>query len=204
MVEGESAVEAQIADAIARDGLAVAPDFLTDNQVAALRTECRRRDAEGLFTSAQVGRSPTRAERTEVRGDRTLWLDDVNAAAAEVPLRRAFEALRIELNRALFLGLFDLEAHYAIYPPGAGYQRHSDRFRGEAANARILSCVLYLNESWGEADGGALRIHREQGAIDVQPFGGTLVCFLAERFEHEVLPARRERLSVTGWFRARA
>jgi SM-20-related protein len=34
----------------------------------------------------------------------------------------------------------------------------------------------------------------------VLPEGGTLVCFLSDRFHHEVLPARRERLSVTGWF----
>ena len=32
------------------------------------------------------------------------------------------------------------------------------------------------------------------------PEGGTLVCFLSDRFHHEVLPARRERLSITGWF----
>src|SRR5947209_7719950 len=126
MVERESAVEAKIAEAIAGDGFAVVPDFLPEPQLAALRAECRRRDAEGLFTPARVGRSSSRAERADVRGDRTLWLHDVNAAAAEVPLRRALEALRIELNHSLFLGLFDLEMHYAIYPPGAGYQRHSD------------------------------------------------------------------------------
>ena len=32
---------------------------------------------------------------------------------------------------------------------------------------------------------------------------GTLVCFLSERFEHEVLPATRSRWSLTGWFRSR-
>jgi SM-20-related protein len=30
------------------------------------------------------------------------------------------------------------------------------------------------------------------------------VCFLSERFEHEVLPATRERLSIAGWFRRRS
>lgn len=30
-----------------------------------------------------------------------------------------------------------------------------------------------------------------------------MLCFSSERFHHEVLPARRERLSVTGWFRRR-
>jgi SM-20-related protein len=34
----------------------------------------------------------------------------------------------------------------------------------------------------------------------VSPCAPTLVAFLSERFEHEVLPARRERLSLTGWF----
>jgi SM-20-related protein len=40
--------------------------------------------------------------------------------------------------------------------------------------------------------------------LDVLPEGGTLVAFLSERFQHEVLPARRERLALTGWFRRRA
>jgi SM-20-related protein len=38
----------------------------------------------------------------------------------------------------------------------------------------------------------------------VQPEGGTLACFLSADFEHEVLPAARPRLSLTGWFRRRA
>jgi len=48
-------------------------------------------------------------------------------------------------------------------------------------------------------------LDREQSANyqDVPPEGGTLVCFMSERFWHEVLPARRLRLSLTGWFRRR-
>ena len=38
---------------------------------------------------------------------------------------------------------------------------------------------------------------------DVLPVAGTLVCFLSDRFDHEVLPATRERLALTGWFRRR-
>ncbi len=44
---------------------------------------------------------------------------------------------------------------------------------------------------------------REGGARDVAPIGGRLVIFRSDQFEHEVLPARRERLSFTGWFRRR-
>ena len=53
-------------------------------------------------------------------------------------------------------------------------------------------------------DGGQLRIYTGGGAsVDVLPQGGRLVAFQSDRFEHEVLPARRERMSFTGWFRRR-
>jgi SM-20-related protein len=29
------------------------------------------------------------------------------------------------------------------------------------------------------------------------------MCFMSDRIEHEVRPASRERLSLTGWFRRR-
>jgi SM-20-related protein len=38
---------------------------------------------------------------------------------------------------------------------------------------------------------------------DVVPAGGCLVVFLSGEVPHEVLPATRERLSLTGWFRRR-
>jgi SM-20-related protein len=63
--------------------------------------------------------------------------------------------------------------------------------------------VLYLNEGWTAEDGGALRLHLPGGPRDVLPSAARLVAFLSERFEHEVLPAQRERLSLTGWFRRR-
>jgi SM-20-related protein len=110
------------------------------------------------------------------------------------------------LNRELQLGLFELEAHFAAYPPGAFYRRHRDQQTG--SNIRVVSCVLYLNSDWkGADDGGQLRLYldSEQSANyqDVPPEGGTLVCFMSERFWHEVLPASRLRLSLTGWFRRR-
>jgi SM-20-related protein len=63
---------------------------------------------------------------------------------------------------------------------------------------------LYLNLGWSREDGGALRLYLEEPESEpleeVFPEGGTLVCFLSDRFHHEVLPARRERLAATGWF----
>ena len=57
-------------------------------------------------------------------------------------------------------------------------------------------------------DGGELRLYLGTGSrgrsFDVLPRGGMLVVFLSDRFPHEVLPARRERLSLAGWFRRRS
>jgi len=193
---------ARVCAAIADEGLAVIPDFLPVPVTVALAAEARRRDAAGEFRAARIGRGQERIERSDIRGDRTLWLDTQAPAPAERALWQALEQLRITLNEATFIGLFTFEGHYALYPPGACYRRHRDRFRDD--DARVLSCVLYLNQAWAAADGGALRIYLPGSkSRDVLPVGGTLVCFLADRYEHEVLPATRERLAIVGWFRRR-
>jgi len=193
---------AQVCAAIAADTIAVAPDFLPATAVAALAAEARRRDAAGEFRAARIGRGAALSQREDIRGDRTLWLDDRAPAPAERALWLALERLRLALNGTVFLGLFAFEGHYAIYPPGAFYRRHRDRFRDD--DARVLSCVLYLNHGWTPAHGGALRIHQPGDAPrDVFPVGGTLVCFLSDHYEHEVLPATRQRLAISGWFRRR-
>lgn len=194
--------ELEICATIEQLGWAVVPGFLPQSAIAALRAEARRRDATGEFRLAGVGRGADRVERSDIRGDRILWLDEEARCPAESKLAQALEALRVALNQTLFLGLASFEGHYAIYPPAAFYRRHRDRFRDD--DARVISCALYLNETWLVEDGGALRIHLDEGAHDILPTGGTLACFLAERFEHEVLPAARERLAVAGWFRRRA
>jgi SM-20-related protein len=103
------------------------------------------------------------------------------------------------LNRESFLGLLELELHYAAYPPGAGYARHVDQPRGKAT--RKVSLVLYLNRDWSPDAGGELRIFgAEESSRDVQPLAGRLVCFLTAGQEHCVRAATRERLSLTGWF----
>jgi SM-20-related protein len=148
-----------------------------------------------------VGQGAERALRPEVRGDWIGWLEPAAGEPELAAYLARMEALRLELNRTAYLGLFDFETHFAVYPAGAGYARHSDRFARDAR--RTLSTVLYLNADWTEGDGGALRIHLPDGkARDVEPRGGTLVVFASE-LEHEVLPARRERFSLAGWFRRR-
>jgi SM-20-related protein len=194
---------AQLCAAIAADGYGIARDFVPGPLVAALAAEARRRDAAGEFHVAGFGRGERRVERDDIRGDRISWLDEHLLSPPERAFWNALETLRVALNEITFLGLFAFEGHYALYPPGAFYARHRDRFRDD--DARVLSCALYLNQEWSSNDGGALRIHLSNvEARDVLPAGGTLACFLADRYEHEVLPATRERLSIAGWFRRRS
>ncbi|HXQ63301.1 MAG TPA: 2OG-Fe(II) oxygenase, partial [Steroidobacteraceae bacterium] len=153
------------------------------------------------FRPAAIGAGPHRAVRPQIRGDTLCWLGTPQTQA-EARLLARFEMLRSTLNRELQLGLFDFECHYAVYAPGAAYARHLDR--SAAGAERVVSAVLYLNPDWAPDDGGELCLYAPTGPVTVAPRGGLLVLFLSGRFEHAVRPARRARLSLTGWFRRRA
>lgn len=126
----------------------------------------------------------------------------MGATVAQQAFLRELELLRLALNETVFLGLFEYEGHLAFYPPGAFYRRHLDRHRG--SDSRIVSCVAYLNPTWGPEDGGELRLFlNDDRNIDIAPRGGTLACFLSGAIEHEVLATQVPRYSVTGWLRKR-
>ena len=188
---------------VAERGYAVVPAFLPSGAIVALRRRAEAAFAAQRMRPAAVGRAGARVHDVALRGDAIVWLDDIEADPAEDALRAALEDLRRRANEAMFLGLLDFEGHYARYPEGARYARHRDRFRDQ--DTRVLSFVLYLNEDWSPTMGGALRLHVDDACEhDVVPDAGTAVAFMAERFEHEVLPATRPRWSFTGWFRRRA
>ena len=183
-----------------QNGISIRDQFLSSLQVQALRDCAKTRESRGEFVAARIGGPGAEQRRDGIRGDFTCWLREP-LLAPELTLLARFEALRLELNREHYLGLFELELHYARYPPGAAYARHVDQPRG--STQRIVSLVLYLNPQWQAADGGKLRFHGVERLVDVEPLGGRLVCFLTAGREHEVLASQRERLSISGWFRGR-
>jgi SM-20-related protein len=190
----------RIVEGIAEKGFAVTPDFLPEVEVNQLRHETLSLVQSGAMRRAGIGAQAQLLD--EIRGDLVHWLDANNPSAAQQGYLSRLEELRQSANRALFLGLFDFEGHLALYPPGTFYLRHLDQFKGNLR--RTLTCILYLNHGWRPQDGGELRLYLENDQhLDILPQGGTLVSFLSGRFWHEVLPTRRERASVTGWFKTR-
>lgn len=195
-----------ILNQVAERGWSVTPDFLPADMLNALIEEEHALWEEGLFRHAGIGAGAATMVRPEIRSDRILWLDPDNLTPHVAAYWQVIDALRIRLNREFFLGLRDFEAHFAVYPPGSFYKRHLDRH--QHVRQRTISCILYLNRDWTDDAGGHLRIYEGSGEqesyLDVLPQFGTFVCFRSDSVYHEVLPATRERFSLTGWLRTPA
>jgi SM-20-related protein len=176
--------------------------FLPESLRLLLAAECEALAASGALKSAGVGRIASQTLQPTIRGDQILWLNPGQSQACDDYLA-IMESLRLLLNRHFFLGLEEYESHFAFYTPGSSYLQHLDRFRDD--DSRTVSVVIYLNQDWLSEQGGALRLHPQGLASqDVFPMGATMVLFLSAEMLHEVLPATRDRLSLTGWFRRRS
>ena len=156
----------------------------------------------------------------------------VGCVATRDEIYRSIRALREQLQSASQLELpplkpFDIELKYLLYPVGGHFTRHLDAKREDggwrldgrcaadggsfsgSAHRRVVSFILYLNEHWDAADGGALRVYpahaprsTTEHVMDIPPDGGTLVLLLDSAVvEHAVLETHRERQCVVGWFR---
>lgn len=200
--ESYSALFVSIVDDLTTKGWSQQNFFLANNLSIELAKECRDRAQQGELAPAAVGRGSAKIVHENIRGDYIQWLDAGQHIAVDRYLA-LMDQLRSAINQSLFLGLEDFESHFTLYPPGTFYKKHVDRFRDD--DRRTISCVAYLNENWLPEQGGALRMYLDNDQIyDVMPHAGTLIMFMSAQWPHEVLPATRDRLSVTGWFRRRA
>lgn len=111
----------------------------------------------------------------------------------------------------------------AVYPGDDSFHRvHIDNADGDGRAGRdlgrVLTFIFFLNQDWGDEDGGALRLHlprecdgsgtaaaaeRAAGrspAVDVLPCVDTMVIFRADRVMHEVRPCpARHRYAASVW-----
>lgn len=192
-----------IADALADEGYWVADNALPNHLLTDLLVQFNRTQSQG-FKAAGIGRQTDFQLQDTIRSDKIQWLEPTTETSAE--FLQWMDSLREGINRRLYLGLFDYESHFAFYAVGAFYKKHLDVFRNTRTQGpnRVLSTVLYLNEDWQPDDGGELLIYAEDSDYlikKISPTFGRMVIFLSEKFPHEVLPARRERKSIAGWYR---
>lgn len=181
-------------------------NIFPNNLIGQLKDRLLSLETMHALRSAGIGRGSQHVQNSNVRSDEILWLGQSDPVEAE--FLNWMEQLRVGLNRRLFLGLFDFECHFAIYNEGAYYRRHVDAFLGQ--RNRVVTTVFYLNDDWKPEDGGELLMFADCGIagsdadnpIDViSPVAGKMVIFMSDRYPHEVLPARRKRYSIAGWFR---
>ncbi|MBL7844006.1 MAG: 2OG-Fe(II) oxygenase [Cyclobacteriaceae bacterium] len=185
-----------IADGLAEQGYAVIDQFLSQHEVEDI-LQVKEFNDNRLFKKAGIGNSQSVQIQEGIRGDYIQWLDKETASPPIKVYLDKLDALTQFLNQALFLSLKDFEVHIARYPVGTFYKRHLDQFKQD--DHRKLSVLCYLNANWKEEHGGQLRMYLPEGPVDIFPLAGRLVCFRSDQLEHEVLPATRERLSITGW-----
>jgi len=189
---------------IITNGYAVVDDFLSTVESRAALARLQDNFAAGQFDQAGIGNRHSYQMNQQIRRDRIQWLDHKQPAEACQPFFQRMQALIDYFNRTCYLGIRDMEMHFALYPPGGFYKRHLDVFH--RSQARKLSAICYLNFDWEEADGGALLMYlpQEDGSeecVKVLPIAGRLVLFNSQQIEHEVQVARRERCSITGWLK---
>ena len=185
-----------IIDALVDDGYVIIDNALHPDLPSQLKDIAQNQTdfkQAGISSSAQVH---TDAQR---RRDKISWLDEDSSYQSEY-LQFAQE-LQDTLNRELYLGINYYESHFAIYEEGDFYEKHLDAFKG--SKNRVVTTVYYLNDNWNEEDGGELLIYNKKNTLitKVIPQTNTLVVFLSDKFPHEVLKAKAQRISIAGWFR---
>ncbi len=190
----------RLIDTLATQRICVVPGFFDTTLCNALYQELKQRTETQALDKARVGKDERQTRIKEIRGDAIHWLD--GETKAQQQFLAIMDSYRQALNRQLFLGLDELEVHFAHYPLGMGYQKHLDSFQN--SNLRRITVVAYLNPDWNEGDGGQLQIFDGDKIVsEVSPQGGTLVSFVSEEISHQVAITHRERFSIAGWFRVR-
>jgi SM-20-related protein len=192
-----------IIDDLLEKNYSIQQSILTEEIIQQLYEEGLACWESGEFRTARIGKGDEEQKRPEIRSDKIHWLDPEKLSSNQNIYWNFIDELRNEVNRTFFFGLKDFEAHFAVYPEGAFYKKHLDQFT--KTPHRFVSCILYLNKDWKPEQGGQLRIYKdgenEMDFLDIQPEFGKFVCFLSGNLYHEVLPAKRERFSLTGWLR---
>ncbi|MFI8032547.1 2OG-Fe(II) oxygenase [Acinetobacter sp. ABJ_C3_5] len=182
----------QILDDLNEFGFALIDDVYSNEYVHSLVHECTSHLAEFRAAGVQNG------VVSHIRSDHILWIN------GQLPIAqqhlKALEVLSQTLNQAFYLGIKEVEAHFACYNAGEFYALHRDN--PQQKNDRMISTVFYVHESWQEDWGGQLRLQDKNGQWHIiQPSPNRLAIFQSDLL-HEVLCSKQQRLSITAWLRS--
>ncbi|KAL3923859.1 MAG: hypothetical protein SGILL_001397, partial [Bacillariaceae sp.] len=164
---------------IAGGGVAIIPDFLSPSLVKRMRKDARQLFQDGFFvpdgltntalTKTQQGFSSGEDRQTFRGGDG--WNDPT---AGNVETRKEFASIMADLRSYLATrldrptlqadGVRKHEMTYNWYEKGASLGRHLDEHHEETKGSkgwllptrRSVTWLVYLNDDWGEDEGGSL------------------------------------------------
>jgi SM-20-related protein len=194
----------ELIEQLADKGFVLIAEALPMALTTGLLQEWQRRYATGAAAPAQIGKGHQQHKAQLIRSDQIHWLTTADPQPDVIAFFAAVRRWSHVVNQSLFLCINAFECHFACYEPGAFYQKHRDCFQSD--NGRRLSLVFFLNHDWQSTDGGELVLYHpdseEQILAVIAPTFGTLVLFDSQRFPHEVRPTKRQRLSLTGWFKS--
>jgi len=182
------------------DTIGITEDFLSKNLSFHLTNNLKSLFSKDQLLLAGTGKSADIDRSKLVRGDKIFWLDRSHKDEFENSFFDVIDEFVIYLNRTCYTGITSYEFHYTLYEPGTFYKKHIDQFQNN--DSRKYSMIFYLNENWKAIDGGELCIHQANSFQSISPTNGKSVFFKSNELEHEVLNTTKNRMSITGWFKA--
>lgn len=182
----------KILDDLNESGFALIDHLYSSEYISALVQECSSHLEQFRAAGVQNG------VVSHIRSDHILWIDGQLPVAQQHI--QALQDLSQILNQAFYLGIKEVEAHFACYQAGEFYALHRDN--PQKKNDRMISTVFYLHENWQEKFGGQLRLQDKNGHWHIiEPLPNRLAIFQSELL-HEVLLSNHQRLSITAWLRS--
>ncbi|MDY6524612.1 2OG-Fe(II) oxygenase [Acinetobacter faecalis] len=181
----------QILDDLDQHGFSIIDDAYSSEYIHQLVKECTSHLNQFRDAAIQNGIV------SNIRSDHILWLHEELKISHQHT--KTLYALAEQFNRAFYLGINNVEAHFACYNAGEFYALHRDNPQGK--NGRIISAVYYLHENWQDDWGGELRLQDKNDQWHtLQPKPNRVALFQSDLL-HEVLKAKNQRLSITAWLR---
>lgn len=182
----------QIIEDLDQQGFTIIDDLYPQDYVQALAEECISHLNQFRDAAIQNG------VISKIRSDHILWInEDLEKAQQHI---QTLQGLAEQLNRAFFLGIREVEAHFACYNAGEFYALHRDN--PQQKNDRVISAVYYLHEDWHEDWGGELRLQDKQDQWHIIPPKPNRIALFQSDLLHEVLKTKHQRLSITAWLRS--